>query len=342
MRKLNPLGWGGILAGLCLLCLGIGLCTAVFILNSSTGTGQQDVEIKKGMTVGQIGQVLFRERLIRSPRLLRIFAYLNGTSRRLTAGMHPLSGHMTTWQVLLELERPRDVTADVTLREGLQKGEVAEVLATKLNLDRTVLLSLMNSPDFCKQIGVKAKDLEGYLFPETYRFSVATTEKQVLRVMVEHFKDVFNKRLQKRSKEMGMSIHEVMTLASIVEGEAQVDKERPIIAAVYHNRLKSGMRLQADPTVQYALPDGPRRLFNKDYWFDSPYNTYRHGGLPPGPIGNPGRASIEATLFPADVAYLYFVAKGNGGHIFSKTAKEHEAAKRQTLSARRNSWRKTN
>lgn len=342
MRKFSPLGWSGIFAMLCLLCLSIGLCSAVFILNRPTRIGQKDVEIKKGMTVGQIGQVLFRERLIRSPRLLQIFAYLNGTSRRLTAGMHPFGGHMTTWQVLLELERPRDVTCDVTLREGLRKEKVAEILATKLNLDRTELLALMNSSDFCMELGVKAKDLEGYLFPETYKISITATESQVLSVMVAHFKDVFNTRWQVRAKEIGMSIHEVVILASIVEGEAQVDDERPIIAAVYHNRLKGGMRLQADPTVQYALPDGPRRLFNKDYWFDSPYNTYRHSGLPPGPIGNPGRASIEATLFPANVAYLYFVAKGDGGHIFSKTAKEHEAAKRQTLSGRRNSWQKTN
>lgn len=342
MRKYGPLGWGGIFAGLCLLCLGIGLCAAVFILNRPTGIGQKDVEVKKGMTVGQIGQVLFRERLIRSPRMLQIFAYLIGTSRRLTAGVHPFGGRMTTWQVLLELERPRDVTRDVTIREGLRKEKVAEVLAEKLNLDRSKLLPLMDSPGFCKQLGIQAKDLEGYLFPETYKFSVAATESQVLSVMVAHFKDVFDKRFQNRANEMDMSVHEVVTLASIIEGEAQVDDERPIIAAVYHNRLKRGMRLQADPTVQYALPDGPRRLFNKDYWFDSPYNTYRHGGLPPGPIGNPGRASIEATLFPADVDYLYFVAKGDGGHVFSVTAKEHEAAKRQTLSARRNLWRKTN
>jgi UPF0755 protein len=128
-------------------------------------------------------------------------------------------------------------------------------------------------------------------------------------------------------------------MASIIEGEAQLDAERATISAVYHNRIKKRMRLQADPTVQYAIPDGPRRLFYKDYAYDSPYNTYRHAGLPPGPIMSPGAASLEAAANPADVDYLYFVARGDGSHVFTKTAKEHEIAKRQTRAARREAWK---
>lgn len=138
-----------------------------------------------------------------------------------------------------------------------------------------------------------------------------------------------------------MTIHEAVTMASIIEGEAQVAEERATISAVYHNRLKKGMRLQADPTVQYAIPDGPRRLFYKDYSYQSPYNTYRHRGLPPGPIMSPGAASLEAAVNPADVDYLYFVAKGDGSHLFTKTAAEHEAAKQKTKAARRKSWKQT-
>ena len=335
-------GWGSLIVGLCFLTGGVGVFGAAFFLNQPTGVGHKEIEISRGATVGQIGQKLYREKVIRSPRLLQVFAYLNGSSRRLTAGVHPFDGKMTTWQVLNELERARDVTQDVTIPEGLRKERIAEILAKHLEHDRDELLRLMSDPRFCKELKVNSSDLEGYLFPETYKFSVGASERQVLGLMVSHFRAVFDKRLQKRAKAVGMSVHDVVTLASIVEGEAQVDKERPVIAAVYLNRLKKGMRLQADPTVQYALPDGPRRLFNKDYRFDSPYNTYRHNGLPPGPIGSPGRASIEAVLFPADVPYLYFVANGDGGHIFTKTIREHEAAKRKTAQARRNSWRKAN
>ena len=318
----------------------LGACTGIFILNRPTGVGKKEVEIRHGATVKQISQQLYRKRLIHSPHLLQFLAQINGSSRRLKAGIHPFNGQMTTWEVLIELERPRDITQNVTIPEGLEKKQVAALLSEKLNLDQNKLLLLMNSPTFCKTLSVQAKDLEGYLLPETYNFSTTVSEQQVLRRMVEHCRAVFEERLQRRARELEMSIHEVIALASIIEGETSWDSERDTIAAVYHNRLKKGMRLQADPTVQYALPDGPRRLFYKDYSYDSPYNTYRHAGLPPGPINSPGRASIEAALFPADVDYLYFVATGEGGHIFTRTLQEHKAATKRTASARQNTWEK--
>lgn len=315
-------------------------CTGIFIFNRPTGVGKKEVEIRHGATVKQISQQLYRKRLIHSPRLLQLLAQLNGSSRRLKAGIHPFNGQMTTWEVLLELERSRDVTQNVTVLEGLEKKQVAEILSKKLNLDQKKLLLLMNSATFCKTLSVEAKDLEGYLFPETYNFPTTVSEQLVLRRMVEHCHAVFDERLQRRATELGMSIHEVITLASIIEGETSWDSERDTIAAVYHNRLKKGMRLQADPTVQYALPGEPRRLFYKDYSYDSPYNTYRHAGLPPGPVNSPGRASIEAALFPADVNYFYFVATGEGGHVFTRTLQEHTAAKKRTAPARKNTWQK--
>ena len=315
-------------------------CAGIFIFNRPTGVGKKEVEIRHGSTVKQISQQLYRKRLIHSPRLLQFLAQINGSSRRLKAGIHPFNGQMTTWEVLIELERPRDVTQNVTIPEGLGKKQVAEILSEKLNLEQKKFLLLINSPTFCKTLSVQAKNLEGYLFPETYNFSTTVSEQQVLRRMVEHCHAVFDERLQRRADELEMSIHEVVTLASIIEGETCWDSERDTISAVYHNRLKKGMRLQADPTVQYALPDGPRRLFYSDYRYDSPYNTYRHGGLPPGPINSPGRASIEAALFPADVNYLYFVATGEGGHVFTRTLQEHKAAAKRTASARENTWLK--
>ena len=322
-----------------IVCI-LGACTGIFILNRPTGVGKKEVEIRHGATVKQISQQLYRKRLIYSPRLLQFLAQINGSSRRLKAGIHPFNGQMTTWEVLLELERPRDITQNVTVLEGLEKKQVAAILSKQLNLDQNKLLLLMNSPTFCKTLSVQAKDLEGYLFPETYNFPTTVSEQQVLRRMVEHCRAVFDARLQRRARELEMSIHEVITFASIIEGETSWDSERDTIAAVYHNRLKIGMRLQADPTVQYALPDGPRRLFYKDYSYDSPYNTYRHAGLPPGPINSPGRASIVAALFPADVDYLYFVATGEGGHIFTRTLQGHKAAISRTASARENTWTK--
>jgi UPF0755 protein len=319
----------------------VGMMGAIYALNRPTGVRPREVTIKKGMSVAEIAGQLHREGVIRSPRLLRAFSVLNGTSRRLTAGVHRFHGRMTAWQVLLELEVPRDVTRDVTIPEGMRREHVARVLAESLGLDEQELLAITSDPALCRELGVEAQTLEGYLFPETYKFSLAMAERQVVRLMVDHFFGILDSRMRRRARDMGMSVHEVVTMASIIEGEAVLDHERPLISAVYHNRLQKRMRLQADPTVQYAIPDGPRRLFNRDYRIDSPYNTYRHYGLPPGPIMSPGEASIRAAVDPAEVGYLYFVAQGDGSHIFSRTMQEHEAAKRKTRRARRNMWRRS-
>lgn len=333
-----------ILVGIALLFLWgvVGAFGTAWWLNRPTGAKETIVTIKPGMSVKEIGEVLYQSDLIRSPQLLGVFARLNGTGRRLMPGPHPFHGNMTTWQVLRELERPREVLVDVTLPEGLRMEQTAEVLAKKLNLDQSLLLKLMKDAEFSALLGVKANNLEGYLFPETYKVSASADERRVVSTLVSHFFAAFDDTMLKRAKEVGMSVHEVVILASIVEGEAQVDEERSTIAAVYLNRLKKNMRLQADPTVQYALPDGPRRLFYKDYQYDSPYNTYRHNGLPPGPISSPGKASMKAVLYPANVDYIYFVARGDGSHVFSRTSEEHELAKQKTLSARRKLWKKTN
>lgn len=341
-RRLGFWKWGGILACFWVMAVGVGVWGAIYYLSRPTFFGFKEIEIRKGMSVQQIGDVLYAEGVIRSPRVLALFARFNGTHRRLMAGVHPFDGRMTTWQVLLELEQPRDVTRDVTIPEGLRKEQVARILSSELHLDGDRLLVLMSDTEFCYRLGVPVGDLEGYLFPETYKISTSADEESVLSLLVAHFFNAFDVRLRAQAQVLGMSMHEVVTMASIIEGEARVDAERSVISAVYHNRLKRNMRLQADPTVQYALPDGPRRLFYKDYSFDSPYNTYRHGGLPPGPIMNPGRASLVAAVFPADVDYLFFVARGDGSHVFSRTEQEHEAAKRLTMSDRLRSWRSAN
>ncbi len=329
------------LLGVGILGTVLGLMGAVYMLNRPTGVPACNVTIQKGMSVSQIAQLLHRKGIIRSPRLLQVYSVINGTSRRLTAGVHPFHGGMTAWQVLLELRVGRDVTRDVTIPEGLRREQTVHLLAEALDLDEDMLLKITSDAAFCRKLGVEADNLEGYLFPETYKFSLMMDEVQVVGLLVKHFFTVFDSAMQARARQLGLSVHEVVTLASIVEGEARLDSERPVISAVYHNRLKRRMCLQADPTVQYAIADGPRRLFNRDYRIDSPYNTYRHQGLPPGPILSPGEASLRGVLHPADVDYLYFVARGDGSHLFSRTVKEHQEAKRKTRWARRRTWRRS-
>jgi UPF0755 protein len=324
-----------------LFTIGLGASLSIYVLNRPTRTIPKTVRIESGATLGSIAARLKSERIIRSPGFLRVLAVVTGTGRQLTAGDHPFDGRMTAWDVLTELQVPRDVTTTVTIPEGLRKERVVEILSRDLGLDAAKLLSLIDDPTFCSERNVDTDNLEGYLFPETYHVSVTATEAQVLGILVDQFHRVFGPKLKADTRRMGMSVHEAVTMASIIEGEAQVDAERTTISAVYHNRIKKRMRLQADPTVQYAIPDGPRRLFNKDYQYASPYNTYRHRGLPPGPILSPGAASMNAAVNPADVGYLYFVAKGDGSHLFTTTAAEHEAAKRKTKAARRKLWKTT-
>ena len=341
-RKHRNSGWAVVRWIFALFGVGIaGLLLAALALNRPTGSGEREVVIQKGMTVLQIGELLRREGVIRSPRLLVLFSLFDGTSRRLKAGIHRFPDNASTWDVLKKLAFSRDEFRNVTLPEGMTLARTLRLLAAELDLDHDRMRRLASDPGYCRGLGVAADNLEGYLFPETYRIPLVMDEAQVIRMLVRHFFAVFDPEMTERARHIGLSAHEVVTLASIIEGEALLDRERATISAVYHNRLRRGMYLQADPTVQYALEDGPRRLFYKDYRIDSPYNTYRHRGLPPGPVMNPGAASLRAALHPADVQYLYFVARGDGSHVFSRTAREHEEAKRKTRLARRRGWRRS-
>ncbi len=318
-----------------------GLMLVILTLNRPTGSGAKDVVIPKGMTVMQIGELLHREGVIRSPRLLVLLSLFDGTSRRLKAGIHRFPENLSTWEVLENLGFSSDEFRSVTLPEGMTLARTLSLLAAELNLDIEKMRRLASDPGYCRRLGVAAENLEGYLFPETYQIPLAMGEEQVIRLLVRHFFTVFDSKMAEQARQMDLSVHEVVTLASIIEGEALLDRERATISAVYHNRLRQEMYLQADPTVQYVIENGPRRLFYRDYKIDSPYNTYRHRGLPPGPVMNPGAASLRAALYPADVNYLYFVAKGDGSHVFSRTASEHNEAKRKTRLARRRSWRRS-
>ena len=308
----------------------------VFLGMPPTG-GKDDVivHIPLGATFEEIGSQLIQLRLIDDRQTFATAARLLGLERSLHAGRYRLRRGMTLLGVLRVLKSGNSEPVAVTVIEGLQARQIAERLEESLDIDADKFMLMIDSTQFAGELGVDEGSLEGYLFPDTYHFAWPASEGSVIRQMVAEFWKHVDASARRRAKVKGMSVHEIVTLASIIEGEAIHDEERPVISAVYWNRLASGMRLQADPTIQYIIPDGPRRLLTRDLQIDSPYNTYLHYGLPPGPINNPGAASIGAALYPADVSYLYFVARGDGYHRFSTTGSEHAEAKRQFQRVRR-------
>ena len=195
---------------------------------------------------------------------------------------------------------------------------------------------------FINSLGIKGESLEGYLFPDTYLFFEGDSPESVIKTMVKQYQSIWTSEFNDRLASMNMSEKEILTLASIIEGEVIYNSERPIISGVYHNRLRMGMKLQADPTIQYIILDGPRRLLNKDLKIRSPYNTYLNNGLPPGPINSPGKESIRAALYPNEHDYLFFVAKGDGKHTFTTNEKDHLKAKKVFQKIRRELKRKKN
>lgn len=286
----------------------------------------QSVTIEKGSSFQQIVQQLSERGLITNPMLFRWVARYRGVDTQLKAGRYRFETGMTMNDILDQLIAGRTVVKILTIPEGLTIRRIAELL-TEVDLSPQKFLEADGDSQFAAIFHLPHNSFEGYLFPETYYLNDETTERDLIRLMLLQFQANFSGEYRLRADRLGFSVHEIVTLASIIESEAQIHEERPIISAVYHNRLQKGMLLQADPTVQYAHGGWKTRLYYKDLEIDSPYNTYRYPGLPPGPISNPGASSIHAALYPADNSYLYFVAKGDGSHLFSKTNAQHNRAK---------------
>lgn len=290
---------------------------------------QADFVIHRGMNAAQIADSLQKQSFISAPARFLLAARLMRWQNQLQAGKYqipPQASHLD----LLKLFRSGKVRQwRVTLPEGKTAEEFAGILQRELAIERSLFLRLVNDSSFARQLGVAAPRLEGYLYPDTYHFSWGATPAEVITVMVGELQKRLVDSVRAQMAARGMTLHQVLTLAAIIEGEAVIDSERAVIAAVYHNRLRRGIPLQADPTIQYLVPGPPRRLLLRDLEIDSPYNTYRHAGLPPGPVNNPGIKSILAALNPAPVQYLYFVARGDGSHRFSYTLQQHLQAKRE-------------
>ncbi len=286
----------------------------------------QTVKIPHGASMDEIATELHRNDVISNPLLFRWVAVQEEADTKLKAGRYHFEAGLTMIQVIQKLVAGEVIYKVLTVPEGLPRTRLVELLPA-VDLRPAIFLKLTADPVFIQALGIPAQTLEGYLFPNTYYLDDEETEEGLIRLMVAEFKKNFPDEFIRRAKELSFSAHEALTLASIIEGEAQADSERAVISAVYHNRLKLGWHLEADPTVQYAHGTWKARLLYKDLEIDSPYNTYRYPGLPPGPINSPGAASIRAALYPAEADYLYFVAKGDGSHIFSKTNEQHNEAR---------------
>lgn len=283
------------------------------------------VEIPSGVDAREILDRLAARGVLVHPLLARLYLTYGLGDPPLKAGEYRFSGKASTVEILDSLIRGDVVLHRVTLAEGLTLDETASRLAEAGFGDKREFLHAMNQPELISDLDPQAHNLEGYLFPETYSFAKGTPESEIVARLVDTFRQRFASQIRPRMR-AGESVHEIVVLASIVEKEAKLNRERPVIAAVYRNRLRRGMALFADPTVIYGLErlgryDG--NLRRSDLHYDTPYNTYLHRGLPPGPICSPGMASLKAAVHPADVPYLYFVSRNDGSHVFSRTLAEH-------------------
>jgi len=288
------------------------------------------VTIPPGATFRVVTDTMSARGLIASRLWFRALAKARGVDRRVKAGIYDLPANAGAWRILSTLKAGRVATVRFTAPEGLTLADLADLAQARLGIPAESLLAAAADSATPGQTAGTAPSLEGFLLPETYTLPLPVTADALLRAMSAEFERRWNPTWDRRLDSLGLTRRELVTLASIVEGEARHDDERAIIAGVYHNRLQRGMLLQADPTVQYAvqLATGERktRLLFKDLEIDSPYNTYRQAGLPPGPVNSPGLESIEAALYPAAVPWLYFVAGPDGRHVFSRTLADHNRA----------------
>jgi UPF0755 protein len=276
---------------------------------------------------------------IGSAKLFGFYAKLTKRDRNIKAGTYILDRSSSWTEVIDALVAGKGIVFTVTIPEGWDLKTIVPNVARVMKVDSAALDSAAHDTTLIRRHGVPTPTLEGYLFPETYLLPEGSDARPIVRRLVAEFERRWKPEWNGQLTKIGMTRHQVMTLASIIEKEARVATERPIISAVYHNRLKRGMLLQADPTVLYALGRHANRVLYRDLEVKSPYNTYRNPGLPPGPIASPGIASIEAALFPADVPFLYFVAHPDGHHEFRATMREHNEAVRQMRLLRRQAAR---
>ena len=286
------------------------------------------VTIPPGATMRAAAESLRGAGVLGSTQLFRFYAKMRRSDRGIKAGTYLIEPGSSWGSILASLREGRGIVNVFTIPEGFTLAQIEDLLITKLDLVGDSVQAAVTDTALLRRLDIPTPTVEGYLFPDTYFFPPGTTARGAVLAMVRRFEQRWRPEWTARLDSLTVSRHDVLTLASIVEREAKRPEERPVIAAVYWNRLRKGMLLQADPTVQYALPQYQRRLLNKHLGVKSPYNTYKYRGLPPGPIAAPGAASIQATLYPADVPFLYFVAHPDGHHEFRAKLEQHQEAVR--------------
>lgn len=287
----------------------------------------KEVQVTEGMSFKAIAGTLKQEGIIRYRGYFEIIGRLQGISRKVRVGYYGLSTDMSMWDVLEAMRRGKIIEYELVVPEGYNLYQIGWTLShTPLITEPHEFVDLVKNKTYVRSLGVESDSLEGHLFPDTYYLPKGIKLEDIPKKMVQRFNFVFSEDKRKRAQELGFTEQQIITLASIVEKEAKVPAERKLISAVYHNRLKKGMKLQADPTAVYGTKAWITNVTKEDLKRKSPYNTYLHKGLPPGPIANPGEGAILAALYPENVDYLFFVAQGDGSHFFSKDFGSHEKA----------------
>jgi UPF0755 protein len=314
---------------------------AALLAACGTNSTPERVTLPPGASFAAVTDSLAAHDVVSNRTWFTLLARVRGVDRSVHAGVYEFAPHLSAWRVLGILAGGKAVSLRFTVPEGLTILDFAALGSERLGVSEDSLLAAARDGVAASRLlGFPVKSFEGFLRPETYSLPIGIGASELVRLMADGFNSEWRPEWDARLDSLRLSRLELVTLASIVEGEARADDERETIAGVYYNRLRIRMALQADPTVQYAitLKTGKRkpRLYTKDYQFASPYNTYLRPGLPPGPVNSPGRRSIEATLYPARVPYLYFVAGPGGRHLFSRTYDEH----RQNISRVRR-WART-
>src|SRR4030043_1390414 len=310
----------------CVLMVAIILGFGMFFTRPAQKDGiNQVITIREGMSLKEVAGTLKSKGIIINKDLFILWTRLLGNSRKIKAGEYLLNSGMTPARIIEILTKGIIITYTVTVPEGFSIEQIDNILDESGLADKNSFISLAHEPGVIKKYGISGPSLEGFLYPDTYEFGKGLPPLLIIDVMVKRFREIIGPYM-KRIEELGMKVEEVITLASIVEKEAGNAEEMPLIASVFLNRLKKGMRMESDPTVIYGMNNFTGNLTRKDLLESTPYNTYVIRGLPPGPISNPGLASIKAVLYPVETDYLYFVSKNDGTHYFSTSIEEHNRA----------------
>ena len=329
-RSLNPkIRWGGAIASLLLFCILI-FYTIILSWNITCIHSDQIVVIPKGSSVNGTIQLIQENGCLSDSdvSVLKLAMTVTLRNGKVIPGRYTFKGILTIGNMIDLITTSSRERKKVTLLEGWTIEQIADELHRRLQINTYKFISLSKDFNFIHSLNIDAPSIEGFLFPDTYIFLSSYTEEQIITIMVNQFFHNYKKYIKRFKGHTSLSMREITTLASIIQGEAMYNDEMPTISSVYHNRLKRKMFLQADPTIQYIVPGKNRRLYNKHLRVDSPYNTYKYKGLPPGPINNPGLSALKAAIHPADSNFLYFVADGEGRHIFTRNNEEHNEAKK--------------